>query len=117
MTKILVVDDDMGILEATKAILEIEKYEVVTATSSDQIKLKIGELPDLILLDMLLSGEDGKIIAKKIKSEEGTKKIPIIMLSAYPNVEKEIRMAGADDFIAKPFNMSELLEKIQKNLT
>lgn len=116
MTKILLIDDDLGILEATKAILEMEKYEVITATTSNQIKLKEGELPDLILLDMLLSGEDGKVIAKKMKSEEETKNIPIIMLSAYPNVEKEIRQAGADDFIAKPFNMNELLKMIQKNL-
>ena len=55
MTKILLIDDDLGILEATKAILEMEKYEVITATSSDQIKLKAGELPELILLEISIS--------------------------------------------------------------
>jgi len=73
-------------------------------------------LPDLILLDVLLSGKDGREIVKQLKSQEETKSIPIIMFSAHPSAEKTAREAGADDFVAKPFHIDFLLAVVAKYL-
>ena len=73
-------------------------------------------LPDLILLDVLLSGKDGREIVKRLKSQEETRHIPVIMFSAHPSAEKTARAAGADDFVAKPFEMDEILAKIAKHV-
>ncbi len=111
--KILVVDDEPDILEALQEILEEEGYAVMTTEKGDYVeKLHNGGLPDLILLDVFLSGKDGRSIAKQLKSQEETKHIPIIMFSAHPNAEKTAREAGANDFVAKPFEIDQLLEKV-----
>ncbi len=66
----------------------------------------------MILLDVLLSGKDGREIVKYLKSQDETRYIPVIMFSAHPSAEETARKAGADDFIAKPFDIDELLVKI-----
>ena len=73
-----------------------------------------SDLPDILLLDMLLSGKDGREITKQLKSQDSTKHIPIILFSAYPSVEEDARRSGADDFIAKPFDIDVLLAKIEQ---
>jgi DNA-binding response OmpR family regulator len=116
--KILVVDDEPDILEFVKAILEDEGYTVATASKGEYVEtLHNGGLPDLILLDVLLSGKDGRSIARQLKNQEDTKHIPIIMFSAHPNAERTAREAGADDFISKPFEIEDLLGKIGTCLT
>src|SRR5258708_39490306 len=113
--KILVIDDDESILEAFKLMLTGAGYEVETSTKNDDyIEQKLKNTPDLIILDMLLSGTDGRYICKKLKSQEHTKHIPIIMISAYPNARETVLESGANDFIPKPFEMSELLEKVEQ---
>ncbi len=116
MKKILVIDDDPGILEALTMILEGAKYEVDTIVKvSKDINRKLKKnLPDLILLDMLLSGSDGREIARRLKADLKTKHIPIIMLSAHPDAEQAALEAGANNFIAKPFDMDDLLAKVSK---
>jgi DNA-binding response OmpR family regulator len=115
MKKIMVIDDDPGILEAIKAILESENYAVLATDRMDQVmELKNGELPDLILLDLLLSGKDGREIAKALRGSEKTKNIPIVMLSAHPSAEDASKEGGADEFLAKPFDMDELLKVVKK---
>ena len=71
------------------------------------------ELPDLLLLDIWMSGEDGRDICKKLKQSELTKNIPVIMVSASKDIKESALAAGADDFLAKPFEMNELLGKIK----
>jgi CheY-like chemotaxis protein len=71
-----------------------------------------GKLPDLLLLDIWMSGMDGKEICKHLKSQEVTKHIPIIMISANKDTQKIAFECGADDFIAKPFQMKNLLQKV-----
>jgi DNA-binding response OmpR family regulator len=111
--KILVVDDEPDILEFLQLILEDEGYTVVTTSKAEYVeKLQNGRLPDLILLDVLLSGKDGRDIVKQLKSQVETKHIPVIMFSAHPSAEETARAAGADDFIAKPFEMDILLAKL-----
>lgn len=113
--KILVVDDDQGILDALEAMLVSEGYDVITTPKGDYLRnLNYGDLPDLILLDMLLSGIDGRDLCKEVKNHPQTMSIPIIMLSAAPHVRDSIREANADCFIPKPFEMEELFTAINK---
>jgi DNA-binding response OmpR family regulator len=110
---LLVVDDEQDILEFLQVILEEEGYTVVTTEKGDYLeKLNNNRLPDLIILDMLLSGKDGRDIVKYLKSQERTRHIPVIMLSAHPSAKESARQAGADDFLAKPFEIDILLNKI-----
>ncbi len=112
--KILIADDDPGILDALKIMLEEMGYIVETTTDGETVKKVYTHLPDLILLDIWMSGMDGRDICKKLKSQEKTKNIPIIMVSANRDTEKIAKEAGADDFVAKPFEMDDLLDMISK---
>lgn len=116
--KILLIDDDPDILEAMQAMLEDEGYAVVTADAHDYIEkiFKDGSLPNLILIDILLSGKDGREIVQELKSQQDTQHIPIIMTSARSSVEKTARESGADDFLAKPFDIDDLLDMVAKHL-
>ena len=115
--KILVVDDDPDILDALRFMLEDSGYEVKTTEKGEYVENlhdTNGGLPDVIILDVLLSGKDGRLICQKLKSQEETQRIPIIMISAHPNAKQSVSAVGADDFMAKPFDMDELLATIAK---
>lgn len=113
--KILVIDDDEGILEGFRAILESAGYEVETSPDVEVLlNLSKDAVPDLILLDVLLSGTDGREICKQLKRQKKTKYIPLIMVSAAPGIEKTVKEAGANDFLAKPFEMENLLKKVER---
>lgn len=108
--KIAIVDDDASILEAVQIVFQMEGYDVLTNTSGRDAIKKIPEfVPHVVLLDVLLSGEDGRDIVRKLKSSSATKSVPVIMFSANPNVEDSAKEAGADAFIAKPFDINELI--------
>ena len=115
---IWVVDDDEGILEVVRVLLEGEGYHVKTFVNGQSLRrLNMhGELPDLILLDVLLSGEDGRDICRLLKHRQETKDIPVIMLSAHSSAAKVASVCGADDFIGKPFEIDALIETIEKHL-
>jgi DNA-binding response OmpR family regulator len=112
--KILIAEDDEGILEAMKIMLELEDYEVKTTVDGKAIHDMKEELPDLLLLDIWMSGMDGRDICKYLKSQEHTKHIPIILMSASKETEKTAREVGADDFLAKPFELDELVAMVEK---
>lgn len=115
--KILVVDDNPHILEAVALVLDTEGYEVKTITKSEEVEKEITIYhPDLILLDLLLSGRNGEEITKVLKKDPKTQNIPIIIISAHPTAEKTAKDAGADGFIAKPFDIAELLNQISSFL-
>jgi DNA-binding response OmpR family regulator len=115
--KILVMDDDPDIIEFLQVILEEEGYAVLTSDEDEFLEqLHKGSLPDLILVDVLLTGKDGREIAKHLKSQEETKRIPVIMFSANPSSEQKAREAGADDFLTKPFEIDDLLAKVANYL-
>lgn len=116
--KVLIIDDDKDILEPLELLLSSEGYTVDTTTKGEQTFTKIAEFkPDLILLDVLMSGTDGRTICKKIKGDAETKKIKVVMMSAHPSAKFDAKGSGADDFIAKPFEISELLAIVKNNLT
>ena len=113
--KILVVDDDESILEAVSLVLREEGYNVATNMKSESVYQEVESFkPNAIILDVLLSGNDGRTICKNLKADEKTKDIPIIMVSAHPSAEEGIQKYGADDFLAKPFQLEDLLEKVEK---
>ena len=115
--KILVVDDEPDILEFLQELLEQEGYAVAITDKAEYVeKLHDGGLPDLILIDVLLSGKDGREIVKHLKSQEETRHVAVIMFSAHPNAKETARAAGADDFVAKPFEMDDILAKIAIHL-
>ena len=110
---IIVVDDDAGILDALRIVLTAEGYAVTTMNSGETLlSIDKEHLPDLILLDMLLSGIDGRDICRELKKRTLTKHIPIIMFSAHPNAGRDVKRVGADGFVAKPFSIKDLLSTI-----
>lgn len=120
MTKqILVVDDDPDILDAIGWMLEDAGYQVQTSDRGDSAENLHGDdadLPDLIILDVLLSGKDGRAICKLLKSRRDTQDIPIVMVSAHPSAVGSSRAVGADDFVAKPFDIDVLLAAVERHL-
>jgi DNA-binding response OmpR family regulator len=117
--KIVVVDDDPDILDALQMTLEDEGYDVTTTEKgeyAENLRKTNGNLPDLIILDVLLSGRDGRTICQKLKSQQETRHIPVIMISAHPNAKQSVKDVGADDFLAKPFDVDELLALVAKYL-
>jgi DNA-binding response OmpR family regulator len=117
MHKVLVVDDDQSILDSMEIALDLGGYEVETTTRGEETFSRIASFkPDLILMDVYLSGMDGREICKQIKEDEKTKNIPVIIFSANRSMKEVFEESGANDFIGKPFNMDELYEKV-KNQT
>ncbi|HVZ95631.1 MAG TPA: response regulator, partial [Chitinophagaceae bacterium] len=117
MSKILVVDDDIDILSVMETLLKRKGFEVETTTRGETTFSKIDTFkPDLILLDVLISGHDGRTICKKLKSNLDTRHIPVIMFSAHPAAAASISEYGADDFIAKPFDINNLLQKVNNQI-
>ena len=117
MAKILVVDDDPDILVVMEILLNMKGFTPEVTSKWETIFDKIEAFkPDLIVLDVLISGNDGRTICKQLKSQEGTKHIPVIMFSAHPGAATTIADYGADDFIAKPFEVDDLITKINKQL-
>jgi DNA-binding response OmpR family regulator len=112
--KVLVADDDAGIVDALQMVLEDADYEVQTATDGYTVRSVNDKLPDVILLDIWMSGDDGRDICRHLKSKRTTMNIPIIMISATSDLAQSAQAAGADDFLPKPFQMEHLLEKVEK---
>jgi CheY-like chemotaxis protein len=114
--KILVVDDDESILEVIQIVLESEGYQIQTCQNSHCFQYLTASLPDLILLDILLSGEDGYELCKQLKHNQATAHIPIIMLSALSDVNELADGSGADAFLEKPFDIDVLIETVARHL-
>ncbi|MCO6498479.1 MAG: response regulator [Chitinophagaceae bacterium] len=113
MSRILVVDDDPDILSVMKILLASNGFTVDVNEKAEATMAKIESFkPDLVLLDVLLSGHDGRVICKKIKAEKKLKDLPVIMISAHPSAAAGIKEYGADEFISKPFDINVLLDKI-----
>ena len=117
MAKILVVDDDTDILSVMEILLSMKGFEVqVTSKGENTLPKTHSFKPDLILLDVLISGHDGRVICKQLKSDKETSHIPVIMFSAHPGAAASIAEYGANDFIAKPFDVNNLMKKVNAQL-
>jgi DNA-binding response OmpR family regulator len=115
MAKILIVDDDENILDALSLVLADEGYTIDSLTDGSKITERIRKFsPDVILLDVLLSGIDGRDICRKLKSDPKTKNIPVIMISAHPSAGRSTLESGANAFLPKPFGIDELYKTVSK---
>lgn len=116
MKKILVIDDDPGILTAMRYLLEDAGYDVNVTADTSVVDHMTNSTADLVIVDLLLSGKDGKELINKLRARKDLKRIPVIMLSAHPSAAEAAKQAGADDFLAKPFDIEDLYRIIQKHL-
>jgi len=115
MATILVVDDEPDALHLLRAWLSKHDYDVVTAATGEQaFNMAVNQLPNLILLDVMLPDIDGLTICKRLRATPATSHIPVILLTAYdPAVGRaEALMAGANDYITKPIILHELLDRL-----
>lgn len=112
--QILVVDDNQDLCEMMETVLLLEGYDVVALTNPLLVHDVVNEKhPQLIVSDMLMSGVDGRVLCKNLKTDEKTRNIKIMMVSAHPDAEIRSREAGADDFLPKPFGIDEFVGKVK----
>jgi len=115
--KILVVDDEKEIRELLCIYLNEDGYEVIAASNGEEaISLAQAEHPQVILMDVKMPGIDGVETCKRLKGEEKTKSIPVIMVTAYQDRDVEAYLEGADDFVNKPFDRTEITFRIRSML-
>ena len=114
MKKIFIVEDDDGIRELLETLLEIHQYDVETFGTARSFRAGIpGKEPDLFLLDIMLPDGNGLNLCRDLKSNGETSDVPVVLMSAHADVN---HLEGADDFIPKPFDVEELLKRIEKQL-
>jgi DNA-binding response OmpR family regulator len=117
MNKIPVVDDDVDILSLVQTILSMNNFDVEAISRWEDIYIKMDEFkPNLVLLDVMLGGADGRDICKNLHSDKKTESIPVILFSANPEMGKYIKECMAQDFVAKPFDISSLLKTVKTYL-
>jgi len=115
---VLVIDDNEDILFMLKAMLNFKGYTVSVKENTDDLENFITALsPSIIIMDMLLSGADGREICKQIKATPRLSSIPILMISAHPQAKEECFAAGANYFLAKPFEMNDIFETLSRALS
>lgn len=114
---ILLVDDDKDICVMVAAILKFAGHSVQSCSIPDQLPgLLAITSPRLLLMDMLLSGTDGRDVCRQLKTTPDLQHLKIIMMSAHPDADKSCREAGADDFIPKPFDMDFFIARVNRQL-
>lgn len=111
---ILIADDDPSILEVVEMVLEDEGYEVEKILDGTLLFESRNTYPDLLLLDIGLSGVDGRNICTFFKSTADLAHIPIVMISANKDTERIASEAGANEYLKKPFEIEELLAIVHK---
>jgi Response regulators consisting of a CheY-like receiver domain and a winged-helix DNA-binding domain len=116
MPRILVIDDDAAIAELVAINLEMAGYEVTHA--EDGIKgqaLAIQMLPDLIVLDLMLPRVDGFTVCQRLRRDDRTADIPVLMLTALSQTQDKVEgfNSGADDYLTKPFELEEMLARVR----
>lgn len=117
--QILVVDDDSHILKTLGRRLISEKFEVTTAHSGESAFKKIHKLkPDLIILDLILPGISGYDVCRRLKKDRNYRDIPVIMLTVKDQPDDRLLgiEAGVNGYIAKPYEIDELLSEVRRQL-
>lgn len=113
MNKIVICDDDQFILEMLQLVLEDLNYEVIIEKDSSMlIELLFNNKPDLLIVDLWMHNLDGDTLVRRIRSDVRVSSTPILMMSASRDGEAISKEAGADRYLAKPFELEELLKEI-----
>lgn len=115
--KILVVDDEERVRNLLDSFLKKQGHEVVLAAHGEEaLELAAKERPAMILLDVKMPRLDGLEVCRKLKQDQETSHIPVIMATAYKDHLGEALDTGADDFITKPFHLAELSVRVKSIL-
>jgi DNA-binding response OmpR family regulator len=114
---ICIIEDDEGIQDVLRIILQRAGYGTCIFSDGQAVMENDYNVPDLFLIDKQLSGMDGLDICRHLKADRSTSSIPVVMMSAYPNLRQLSKESGANDFIEKPFRVQELLTIIKKNIS
>ena len=117
--KILIVDDEPDLVETVRFSLEMEGYQVLAAhNGEDGLNQARKDRPDLIILDLMLPKLDGYKVCRLLKFDERHKHIPILMLTAKAQEKDKLlgKETGADDYMTKPFDIDQLMEKVKFHL-
>lgn len=114
---IMVADDDQDILDMLTTVLIYNGYHVHTSFNGETLDaLTEDTLPDLLLLDIWMSGLNGRDVCIALKGRELTKNLPIVLISANHDIAQVALEAGADGYVAKPFNIKQLLDVVKLHL-
>lgn len=119
MQQVLVIEDDPDVSQVVKLILEYGGYDVHVSESGEIVDDLINQRdghPVVILMDIFLSGSDGRELTKKLKKTTLTQHIPVVMMSANRAAHEDAKKVGADDFISKPFDAQTLLGKVKQHV-
>ncbi|HEY7876229.1 MAG TPA: response regulator [Actinomycetota bacterium] len=115
--RILICDDDPVILRLLQVNLELEGYEVLQAHNGEEaVEVATAQVPDLVILDIMMPRLDGYQTAERLKSQDGTKEIPIVFVSAkaqQSDIEKG-KSYGVADYLTKPFDPTDLLDIVDR---
>jgi len=114
--KILLIDDEQELVFVTQMSLEAHGYKIITAYDGEAgLSSAQNNLPDLILLDVMMPKMNGYEVCQKLKADDKTRHIPVIILSAKTQDEDMAngKNAGCDDYITKPFELPDLMQKIE----
>lgn len=112
---VLIVDDDSGVQETLEAILLFEGYEVAIARDGiEALEWLDGKTPDLVLLDLMMPRMDGFTVVKELERLGRRSDIPIVVLTADGRAKEKAEQVGADGYVAKPFELTNLLEEIER---
>ena len=117
---VLVIDDDPVILELLRVNFEIEGFDVICATDGEEgFQRAQAEQPDVVISDIMMPRRDGLQLLNDLKADPGTEDLPVILLSAKAQkteVQQGLEM-GADDYITKPFDPLELIDRLNAVMT
>jgi len=112
--KILVVDDERDFVELVQVRLETNGYDVITAFDAAEALEKVKEKPDVILLDIMMPDVDGYTLFRRLRKDCDTRSIPIIVVTAKPEMKELFQAEGVDSYLVKPVENEELLSAIRK---
>ncbi|MBL4676668.1 MAG: response regulator [Mucilaginibacter sp.] len=115
--RILICDDEQEILDITQMILEDEGYQVTSVSDSRTVeKIVETERPDILLIDLWMPGIPGDQIVRNLRCNNAVKDLPVVVVSASRAGKETAFSAGADDFLAKPYEIEALIDMVSKHL-